>query len=762
MTAITLALACFVTHLGAALASAVPVPGLREILAPTKGRMKGLLGDIWSLRMDTSAAEKLGFLPEAAAELSAQRKAELKAATLQSYEYMKDYARYRGAMQAGGYYTSGKGFQKVGMICLLLEKFFTADDDRTQQCAGWLAESFRCYYDPAFSKAQKQQCAGTSYSYYDGDWGGIASKYGWDKKDGNSDYGNVAYNDHHYHFGYFVVSAAILGHLRPAILTDALFVSYVNTLIRDTANPTSEDRHFPRFRTFDWFDLHSWSHGIAPMFDGKDQESTSEELNLLYGIMLWGNVTKNAVLKQLGATMLTYAANTVREFFLMKDGNPYHPEDFVKNHVTGIFLQGKVDYTTWFGGNPEHIHGIQMLPLSPALQLTRRKDFCQQEWDDILSKADFKRMTKPWQSVLLTGSIAMLNPEAAYSQLFAMGEGDLDGGLSRAWALYWSAMRPGDSAPALQAPTSGDGDASAKSLLDNVGLGSTSAPNHEVFPFRRGHPIHRPEQTSLAAPIATNKFWVNWVVRDGGRFPIYPMPYILSFGKEANSQVLQVAHSNRVTIKGHDQRRIKAYISPNIPDIYIGADKAGLQDPKIISEGVFGATVELKSYDGANSVRFPVFSGLAYISGHFSGGLTPKVSHPHGLQAVKKVKPGIWSFVNRRNTEYRVYVLDEAGKLADDSYEFDSKGVANKPLLGWVRVAMVAAEGDVFAEGDVVATKVALDASAEAVVTGCELKVLSNGKVKYAFEKVGPSQVLHWAFGHHVDLMDHGDRRLLL
>lgn len=52
----------------------------------------------------------------------------------------------------------------------------------------------------------------------------------------------------------------------------------------DTTNPSILDAYFPRFRCFDWFDLHSWSRGVVPSSDGKDQESTSEELNLLYGI----------------------------------------------------------------------------------------------------------------------------------------------------------------------------------------------------------------------------------------------------------------------------------------------------------------------------------------------------------------------------------------------------------------------------------------------------------------------------------------------
>ena len=70
----------------------------------------------------------------------------------------------------------------------------------------------------------------------------------------------------------------------------------------------------------------------------------------------------------------------------MKADNVHHPRDFAQNHVTGIFFQNKVDYATWFGWKIEYIHGIQMLPLTPALVLARSPDFCQEEWDHILSK----------------------------------------------------------------------------------------------------------------------------------------------------------------------------------------------------------------------------------------------------------------------------------------------------------------------------------------------------------------------------------------
>ena len=45
----------------------------------------------------------------------------------------------------------------------------------------------------------------------------------------------------------------------------------------------------------------------------------------------------------------------------------------------GIFFQNKVDYATWFGWRYDFIHGIQMLPVSPALLMIRTPEFCRQE-----------------------------------------------------------------------------------------------------------------------------------------------------------------------------------------------------------------------------------------------------------------------------------------------------------------------------------------------------------------------------------------------
>eukprot|EP00931_Biecheleriopsis_adriatica_P059290 TRINITY_DN35452_c0_g1_i1.p1 TRINITY_DN35452_c0_g1~~TRINITY_DN35452_c0_g1_i1.p1 ORF type:complete len:945 (+),score=122.89 TRINITY_DN35452_c0_g1_i1:104-2938(+) len=405
--------------------------------APTKGQMTGVVGDKWSLHVDTSEAEHLDFLPTGEPDIS--RLEFLKAETLGALQWFKGGRNAKDTMLKGSYYFSGKGFQKLGTVCLLMEKFYGPEHNETKTCAELLASGFKCLC----GHADAGDCRGSPQGlYYDAEWGGTPSREGFSNQgcEGAADFGNACYNDHHYHFGYFVVSASILVKLAPEYKSDSRLTAFIHTLIRDTANPSMDDLYFPAFRSFDWFDLHSWSRGIVSSADGKDQESTSEELNLLYGLHLWGSVLDKKPLQLLGDTMLSLCVITVQEFFLMEEGNLHHHQDFVKNHVTGIFFQNKADYNTWFGWREEFIHGIQMLPLSPVLQLSRKPSFCRQEWDDILSKLPLS-LTDPWTSILLSGGLAIIEPSTAYERLKQMSPGLMDDGLTRVWALYWAAVQ---------------------------------------------------------------------------------------------------------------------------------------------------------------------------------------------------------------------------------------------------------------------------------------------------------------------------------
>ena len=57
--------------------------------------------------------------------------------------------------------------------------------------------------------------------------------------------------------------------------------------------------------------------------------------------------------------MLAVAKRTIQTYFLMDSDNKVMPKEFIGNKVTGIFFENKADYATWFGANPEFIHGIQ-------------------------------------------------------------------------------------------------------------------------------------------------------------------------------------------------------------------------------------------------------------------------------------------------------------------------------------------------------------------------------------------------------------------
>lgn len=421
--------------------------GFTPLIAPTKGYMTGIVGDTWTLRVDTAESDRVGFLLEGSMDESHQTVVKEKLETALSFELRAD--RCLGApweafacsfsrwfLTTASYYNNGKGLQKVADYCLLAEKFFGHDDQRTQLCGHFLARAFRCYY-----ARDEAECGDVQAPVYDEDWGGIVNSQGYDNNQcAIADFGNACYNDHAYQYGYFVVAAAALVKLLPEYGTNQPFLDFVDALVRDTTNPSRDDPYFPQFRSFDWFDLHSWGHGVTPEGTGKDVESTSEDINLYYGIKLWGEVTGRDHLKQLGSTMLALVSTTVREFFLIERGNPNHPAEFVNNHVTGIFFQNRVQYREWSGVNqPQIIHGLQMMPLSPATLLVRTPSFCQQEWEDVLGHLPLEP-TDPWTSLLLAGNLAIHQPEEAYRRLKDFNPLHVQAGItSHVLLVYWAA-----------------------------------------------------------------------------------------------------------------------------------------------------------------------------------------------------------------------------------------------------------------------------------------------------------------------------------
>jgi endoglucanase Acf2 len=420
---------------------------ITHILAPTKGNMVPMVGNRWDLEIDLREASKLELMPPRprGGKLDAI-KAELnkdldKAATCHDIFDVHPHGWAtrecewpRVWLFAAGFYNNGKGLQRLGTTCLMAQQIYGSGDARVQKCAGLLKTAYECHYN------EGKKCGGVPRANYDQKWGGIASKQGFNTKMcGLADFGNACYNDHHYHYGYFIHSGAILMHLKPEMKADRDFIAYVNSMVRDIANPSRIDTYFPQFRAFDWYDLHSWSHGVTPSSDGKDEESTSEDMNAYFGIQMWAKLNHADNLKHTADMMLALLAHSASNLFLISDNNQVHPKDYIKNRVTGIFFESKVHYGTFFGASSVFIHGIQMIPLTPALKLARSKDFCKQEYRDIVSKIPLPMggSHADWGSLLITGNVAFVDPEKAWGML--MGQHAYDKGLSKAWAMYWVA-----------------------------------------------------------------------------------------------------------------------------------------------------------------------------------------------------------------------------------------------------------------------------------------------------------------------------------
>ncbi|OWB85624.1 hypothetical protein B5S33_g4293 [[Candida] boidinii] len=274
---------------------------------------------------------------------------------------------------------------------------------------------------------------------YDTKYGGVTSSAY--KISPNEDFGSGYYNDHHFHYGYFVHAAAVVGYV------DAKYggtwaqdnKDWVNSLIRDVANPSEEDEYFPVSRNFDWFNGHSWAAGLFVGYDGRNEESSSEDYNFAYGMKLWGKVVGDSSMEYRSDLMLAIMKRSMNMYYLYSDDNTVEPSQIISNKVAGILFDNKIDYTTYFGTNTEYIHGIHMLPITAASGLIRGSTFVQQEWEQKLSTLS-ETLTGGWASILRINQ-ALYDPTSSYN-FFASSSWDnsyLDNGQTRTWGLTFSA-----------------------------------------------------------------------------------------------------------------------------------------------------------------------------------------------------------------------------------------------------------------------------------------------------------------------------------
>lgn len=199
----------------------------------------------------------------------------------------------------------------------------------------------------------------------------------------NTSYDSDTYNDHHFHYGYFTLAAALL-----AMVDDDFRVNYgdmIGLVARDYAN-YKRDSWSCFLRMMDPWAGHSYAGGLGDGA-GNGQESTSEAMQGWGGLYLLGVALRDDEMRDAGIFGWVTESRATAEYWYDRHGevigSDFHTtksEDY--NIDYNKFRHINPDYTipyssnltshgvgwwTWFGGDPVFMQGIQWMPISPAL-----------------------------------------------------------------------------------------------------------------------------------------------------------------------------------------------------------------------------------------------------------------------------------------------------------------------------------------------------------------------------------------------------------
>ena len=175
-------------------------------------------------------------------------------------------------------------------------------------------------------------------------------------------FGSDEYNDHHFHYGYFLYAAGVLTQDNPEL---AKTFQPVMDLVAADIGSNAGNEAFPDRRVFDAYAGHSWASGTSPFADGNNQESSSEAITAWTGLAKWAKSTGNTALESEAVWMLSTEAQAGLDYWTNFDHNEPVYSGYGHQIVT-LNWGGKRDYATWFSPEPAAMLGILVIPMSPA------------------------------------------------------------------------------------------------------------------------------------------------------------------------------------------------------------------------------------------------------------------------------------------------------------------------------------------------------------------------------------------------------------
>ena len=244
-------------------------------------------------------------------------------------------------------YFGGKALYRAAMLLQLAEQLEVGEAATTLRTT--LTEELTKWTDPKGCDDREAFCF-----VYDDQAKGVVGL--------TPSFGSEEFNDHHFHYGYFLYAAGVLAEKDPALA--AKFAPVMDLLAADIGSSAGNGA-FPDRRVFDVYAGHSWASGTSPFADGNNQESSSEAITAWTGLALWGRASDNAALVTDATWMLSLEAQSGLAYWTNFDrAEPVYSG--YGHQIVSLNWGGKRDYATWFSPEPAAMLGILVIPMSPA------------------------------------------------------------------------------------------------------------------------------------------------------------------------------------------------------------------------------------------------------------------------------------------------------------------------------------------------------------------------------------------------------------
>ncbi len=308
-----------------------------------------------------------------------------------------------------GPYWQGKGLQRIANVMRIADQEGMKDvrDDLLaklkERSEGWLSGK------SSFNYFHQDKAFGTITSYPE-------------EYDAVKDM-----NDHHFHYGYWIRAAADIGLLDPNWIKPEQWGGMIELLVKDIGTAERGRADFPYLRNFDPYEGHAWASGVGTSPDGNNQESSSEAINAWVALMLWGTLTNNPALVDVGTYLYTTEIQAINHYWFDIHGITL-PKEYLNVEVSMVF-GGKLAHNTWWIDEPRQIHGINLLPFTTASTYLATSPAFVKRNLDALDK----------EIKIFEGRGKRAKPEDIWQDLFAkyLGLVDAKAGMAR-WDRYGS------------------------------------------------------------------------------------------------------------------------------------------------------------------------------------------------------------------------------------------------------------------------------------------------------------------------------------